>query len=334
LWVSEVLESMFSATFATSETYETSEPYTMRRTHIELSSKGKEWHHFPRAKEVDFGFLQDNYKFHHLDYDDIRTDTPISKMDTYKDYVFFIFHIPTLNEQSGRIEGIELYVFLHAHGIVTITEEPVESVEKLINRVSKSPRLQTSLLGRGGAFVLHRLLFEVFRKSVPLASQFTKQVTSLEDEMYQGHQKKITIELGNVRRNTLFLRHIIDPQRHILSLLAELDRSFLPKELDVYFDDVKDILDTVWLTCDNLKLIIDGLFEVSEALLTHKTNDVVTLLTIISAILMAPALIAGFYGMNVSWLPFAHDASAVGFVYLVSLLIVLIAVVSVLSRRR
>ena len=178
------------------------------------------------------------------------------------------------------------------------------------------------------------LLFEVFRESVPIVSEFTKQVTSLEDEMQDGHQKRITIELGAVRRNILFLRHIVDPQRHILSSLAELDRPFFPKELDVYFDDVKDILDTVWLTCDNLKLIIDGLFEVSEALLTHKTNDIVTLLTIISAFLMAPALIASFYGMNVTWLPFAHDPSAVGVVYLVSFMIVLVAVVSVISRRR
>jgi len=148
------------------------------------------------------------------------------------------------------------------------------------------------------------------------------------------HDKRLTVDLGHARRNILFLRQVIDPQRAILASLSHLKRSFVSEEMSVYFDDVHDILDTIWLSTDNLKLIVDGLFDVNEALLSHRTNEVVTLLTFLSAALMVPTLIAGFYGMNVPWLPFATDARLVSLIYLVGLIGMVLVVVAIIRRSR
>jgi magnesium transporter len=76
------------------------------------------------------------------------------------------------------------------------------------------------------------------------------------------------------------------------------------------------------------------LFDVNEALLSHKTNEVVTLLTIVSAALMVPTFIAGFYGMNVPWLPFANNAQIVSMLYIVSFLVMVALVIAVVRRPR
>lgn len=88
------------------------------------------------------------------------------------------------------------------------------------------------------------------------------------------------------------------------------------------------------MAADNLKLIVDGLFDVNEALLSHRTNEVVTLLTVVSASLMVPTLIAGFYGMNVPWLPYASDAKIVGLFYAFGLVGMALVVLVILRRSR
>ncbi|PJE76498.1 hypothetical protein COV05_03975 [Candidatus Uhrbacteria bacterium CG10_big_fil_rev_8_21_14_0_10_48_16] len=301
---------------------------------IILESKGLNWHHIGHVTDVDLEELQGRFKFHHLDYEDIRAETPISKMDPYKHYIFFVFHIPMIDSETGYLFGEELYVFLSTEGLVTITHTPIPALEAFAERMEKSAKFRSSILGHGTAFCLHKILAEVFRDSVSLVSNLTLEVRRLEQAIEKRHDKKITVDLGHARRNILFLRHVIDPQRTILSSLMNMKRSFISDDMTLYFDDVQDILDTIWMAADNLKLIVDGLFDVNEALLSHRTNEVVTLLTVVSASLMVPTLIAGFYGMNVPWLPYASDAKIVGLFYVFGLVGMALVVLVILRRSR
>lgn len=302
--------------------------------HREIKAKGLTWFHFRRTKEVDLAFLEEKFKFHPLDYDDIRTDTPISKMDPYKHYVFFVFHIPQLNKQNGRVEGQELYAFLSKDHLVTLSDEPIEAIEKFVLRASRSVNMRNTLFSRGSGFLFYQLLHETFRAAMPVLTHFVHEVAALEDELQETRNRHTTVKLGRARRNVLYLRHLVEPQRNILRNLMQIERPFLKEELHKYFDDVHDMLDTMYITADNLKIIIDGLFDVNEALLSHKTNDVITILTILSASLMLPTLIAGFYGMNVPWLPFHNNPQFVVFLYAVSFTLVFLGSIILVRRRR
>lgn len=297
-------------------------------------SKGIQWHHVTNVTDADLETLQEQFKFHHLDYEDVKTKSPISKMDTYKHYVFIVFHVPTVDQEQGRVYGEELYVFLSKDSLVTISHKELPAVSSLYRRVSKSSKFRSTVVGKGTAVALHKLLNEAFKDSLTVVAELTKEVKRLETAIEQDHDKMLTVDLGHARRNVLFLRHIVGPQRSIINSLSGLKRSYIPAAMDVYFDDVDDILDTVWLSADNLKLIIDGLFDVNEALLSHKTNEVVTLLTVVSAALMVPTLIAGFYGMNVPWLPFANNPNIVGWLYAVGFISMLLLVMMVVRRPR
>lgn len=299
-----------------------------------ISAKGISWQHIAQVNEQDLEVLQEKYKFHHLDYDDIRSETPISKLDPYKHYIFFVFHIPTVHEDRKHVHGEELYVFLNKDGLVTLTQAPIKTLEQFFDRMKRSQKFQASVMGKGASHLMYRILMEVFQNSLQIIARLTRDVTELEDAIELHHEKQVTVDLAHVRRNVLFLRHIIDPQRKMLTNLMNIDREFISEENLVYFDDLDDVLDTIWLTADNLKLIIDGLFDVNEALLSHKTNEIITILTILSAALMVPTLIAGFYGMNVPWLPFVHSAGIVSTFYLIGLVGMLVLVITIVRRRQ
>src|SRR3989338_951261 len=99
-----------------------------------VESKGMSWHHINQVEDHDLEQLQEHFKFNHLDYDDIRAESPISKMDTYKHYLFFVFHLPTIDKKSGYLYGEELYVFLSAESLVTITHVPIPVLDTFFER--------------------------------------------------------------------------------------------------------------------------------------------------------------------------------------------------------
>ena len=299
-----------------------------------IESKNVTWHHISNLSDTDLEALQDRFKFHSLDYEDILTDSPISKMDTYKHYLFFVFHIPTIHIETGHVFGEPFYVFLSNDVLVTLSRTPQATIEALFDRFEKSTKFRTSVMNRGSSYLLYRILLDGFRHSMEIVKDLSNEVTRLEEAIEHKFEKKITVDLGHARRNALFLRHIIDPQRNILVTLSNTKRIFLQDEHFIYFDDLHDVLDTISLTSENLKHIIDGLFDMNETLLSHKTNEVITLLTIISAALMVPTLITGFYGMNVDWLPFAFEPRFVAALFVLGILGMIAVVTAVLKRHR
>ncbi len=299
-----------------------------------IETKGIVWHHISQVNEADLEGLQQTFKFHHLDYDDIRAETPISKMDPYKHYVFNVFHIPVTDHAKDHVYGEEVYIFISKDALVTATHVSIPALDDLFEKMKSNAKLRTSILGKGTAFCMHKILADLFRDSIHIVGNLTQEVHRLEDAIERSHDKRLTVDLAHARRNILYLRHVIDPQRSMLTSLSNLKRPFLPEDVHVYLDDVHDILDTVWLSADNLKLIVDGLFDMNEALLSHKTNEIITILTVVSVSFMFPMLLAGFYGMNVSWLPWHESPLVVLALYSIGFFGMLAFVVAVIRRPR
>ncbi|MDG1950710.1 MAG: CorA family divalent cation transporter, partial [bacterium] len=131
-----------------------------------VESKDINWYHISQINDEDLEQIQGKFKFHHLYYEDIKTKSPISKMDTYKHYVFAVFHIPVVNEDEGRVYGEELYVFLSKDNLVTISHKPLSAVDQLFRRVTKSSKFRSTIVGKGSAATLHKILNEAFKDSL------------------------------------------------------------------------------------------------------------------------------------------------------------------------
>jgi magnesium transporter len=81
-------------------------------------------------------------------------------------------------------------------------------------------------------------------------------------------------------------------------LERRVDR-FLPEELELYFDDINDAVERIWDQLDNYKEVVEALESTNESVISHRQNDVLRLLTIISVTMLPLTLITSVFGMNV-----------------------------------
>ena len=79
---------------------------------------------------------------------------------------------------------------------------------------------------------------------------------------------------------------------------------------EIYFDDIVDNNERIWDSLENYKEVAEALEATNESVITHRLNDMLAVLTILSAVILPLTLITGFYGMNIDSLPFAHYGAA------------------------
>ena len=64
-------------------------------------------------------------------------------------------------------------------------------------------------------------------------------------------------------------------------------------------DDIVDAGERIWDLLDNYKEVADALEQTNESVISHRQNDVLRLLTIISVTMLPLTLITSVFGMNV-----------------------------------
>ena len=272
-----------------------------------ISQNQINWHHLDQIDNDALNFFKKNFKFHALDIKDVQGQVEESKLDIYQNYLFLILQFPLLNRATGRIEHTELDVFLGANYLVTIHKGERQSMRDFYYRMQNNQKFRKICMSQGPGYLLYRLLDHLYQDTKFITNYVDKKTKELEDQVYSDQVNENTArEIAYLRRKILSLKRIFEPQLEVMETLSKLKNNYFESELNVYFDDIDDYVDKVWNSLDNRKYVMKDLLEVHESLLTHTTNKVIKILTVISVSILPLTLLSGIYGMNID-LPFDHS---------------------------
>ncbi len=292
------------------------------------------WINIDKLDDEALAYLKKNYTFHHLDYEDLQGEIQTPKIDVYKNYLFLVFHFPLWDPISERVKSREVDVFMGDGYLITIQHNRSKELKNFFYRCIKNKKMKTDWMQKGSGFLLYKLIESLFRNTQPIIDTIGKQISDLENEIYSGEQDTKTVKgLAIHRRNILQFRRILDPQRYLISNLSHIRKPFLDESLVIYFDNINDYLSKIWSITDTYRDTIDGLHVTVESLINHRTNKVISALTVISVSLMPLTLLSGIYGMNITGLPNAENPKWVWLMF-ASLLTIVLLVVILMKKRK
>ncbi|MFA7244673.1 MAG: magnesium transporter CorA family protein [Candidatus Magasanikbacteria bacterium] len=274
----------------------------------QIKQKGLTWTNISSVNEESIEFLKKNFKFHHLDIEDIKSESQNPKLDTYKDYLFLVVHFPQWRADIQKITHHEIDIFVGPDFLITIQHGKNKEIKDFFYRSMNNRKVRNEWTNKTSGYLLYKILESLFSQSRLMLNTVGKQISNIENDIFSDKQDIDVIrQLAIYRRNVLNFKRILDPQRFIVSTLSNIRKPFLDESLSIYFDDIKDYLDKLWVIVDTYKETLDGLHITVESLINQKTNKIITLLTVISVSLMPLTLLSGIYGMNIDGLPFAHN---------------------------
>jgi magnesium transporter len=99
--------------------------------------------------------------------------------------------------------------------------------------------------------------------------------------------------------------------REALSSLMRRDNSVVPEAIYPYYQDVYDHILRVSESSDSLRDLVSTIVETNISLRDYRQNQIVKKVGSWAAIITVPALITGFYGMNVPYPGFARTSGVI-----------------------
>jgi magnesium transporter len=304
----------------------------------EIAAEGLRWVKIERPGSLEQAWLEENFEFHALDYEDVLSRNQRPKIDVYDDYLFIVLQFPIFDPAAGRLGAGELDLFVGAGFLVTIPNQPLQPVEYLFERCRQKEELRDQLFSRGSGYLLYRLVDDGFDYCFPMLRKIGNKLDRLEEGIFEGRSEEVVRDLSNVKQEIINFRKVIRPQRPVLRDLERVKERYLSPDMDleIYFDDIVDAHERIWDMLENYKEVVEALEQTNESVIAHRFNDILRVLTVLSIIFLPATLIASIWGMNVGLPGGGEPASSSHTVFWIILAVMVVGLASMIAffRRR
>ena len=255
------------------------------------------------VQEVIEPLLEERFGFHELAAEDTLSPNTLPKYDSFSDYDFFIFRSVDVNVSEHQSETYKMASFLGRNFLFTVHRREMRAVDDVWKRVGNGdPRL----IGRGPDFLLYSIVDAMVDAHFPLIEQIEEAVDDLQDRIFENAEDMHLDELLHLKRDVNVLRRHSLPQRELLNQISRGDARFIQREHLIYFRDAYDHMFRISETIDVDRDQMTGTMEAYLSVVANRTNEIMKVLTIFSAIMLPLSLIAGIYGMNFEHMPELH----------------------------
>ncbi len=296
----------------------------------QLDASGLRWINIERPRPVDRAWLEEHFDFHPLDYEDVFSRNQRPKVDEYDDYLFVVLHFPRYDKTIGRLNAAELDVFIGPDFIITLPNTQIQPLDYLYERARVNEEFRDQLFSKGAGYLLYKIVDDCVDASFPMLAKMGNKLERIEDEIFEGRSAEVVRDISDVKQEIINFRKIVRPQRAALRDL-ERHKRYVPETLEIYFDDINDASERIWDMLENFKEVVEGLESTNESVLSHRTNDVLRVLTAFSVIILPLTLIASMFGMNVA---FPGNGTSAAFWVILALMVAALSGMAYWFRKR
>jgi len=215
--------------------------------------------------------------------EDIENKDQPSEFMSFNEYSILVLRLPYIKDEQVEVASYSFY----------IRDKDVYLFDRKEN--------DFELLG---SFIdLHKYLDIRMDRIMSKLSRLHIEIAKMEDNIYDGNYKNM--------KNWLLLKKDLGVIERVIAH-AELafDKliRYYHNDLDNFaFDDLKEHFNRVLRLSISGNEKLDYIYQFYRGQVDEKMNNVMFMLTILSAIFMPLTLITGFFGMNTGGLPFIND---------------------------
>ena len=252
----------------------------------------------PTTREVEY--LAEQFHFHPLDLDDVLSRVQRPKIDEYDDHLFIVLHFPVFNKENRVTTASEVDIFVGENYVVTVhCSGDLKPLSKFFKECQLNEDIRKNYMNFSSGYLLYHILDRLVNYCFPILNKLTDNIDKVEDLIFSRTVPETVREISLIRRDLISFRRVIHPQINVVEALEHEDYPFFKEDQEIYFGDIADHTHKIWDALEDCKEVVDGLAETSNWLTSHRIQEIIRVLTILTAILAPGTLIASIYGMNV-----------------------------------
>lgn len=259
------------------------------------------WVHLYPRNEHDLIELLHRYDIHPLTVEDIFNSSNRIKREKFPHYTYLCFRGVHLN--GSYISTNDFNFIIARNTIITISESERTTIDRLL----ADEALCRELLKRGPEFILHRILDVETDHTLHIVHDIDLAFERCESELLT-HSANLDIAMVFELKSSLALiKKLILTHKEIFDEMQLHDMKHFSPESEAFFRDVRDHAIKIIDTIDGISQAIASAIEAYNTISTKRTNDIIRILTIMTAIMLPLTLVTGYFGMNFKNLPLTED---------------------------
>jgi len=286
-------------------------------------------------KELEGYFSLDEHNLQELTQEGVR-----SRIDEHEDRMFCLLNFPNRESfiSDGKMERLAMLVC--SRWLITVHKGYSELTCAVYEKIGTHGYFSLSLVPSTD-IMLYIFLDLVTSEYYPVSDLVFEKIEVLSKEalgLFRDSSKLTDSDFGrqifNVRERLVTLRQSLSPLREIMGRItrgefALVKGTNLPRFGDLY-DRTIQLVEVVDTHREDMTNIRDILVNVQ----TVNTNNIIRILTIISAIFLPLTLIAGIYGTNFTsgFVPEANNPY--GFYIMIAIMVTVASILALIFKRR
>jgi magnesium transporter len=287
------------------------------------------WIDFVHPSADDLAPLADELGLHALAVEDALEPHQRSKIDRYPTHLFLSCHAVRFDRAHTRLSKVEVDAFIGQRWLITVRASDGYPIDPVLHRWDDNPEL----LAKGAGVLVYELLDDIVDGYFAAVEQMDAYYDEVADAVFADRplppdQQREWFEM---RRTLSQFHRLVLPLREALNGLVRRQDDMVAPEVRPYWQDLYDHVLVVSETTDSLRDLVSSLVDANLSLRDYRQNQVVRTVSSWAAIVAAPTLITGYYGMNV---PFPGSGETIGVVTSAVIIAVVSAGLYVLFRRR
>jgi len=282
--------------------------------------------------------LGDKFGLHPLTLEDVLHAGQRPKVEPYDNHLFIVALMIYRDGRDDRMIGEQVSMILGKGFLLSIQEDPECDVLEPIRQRIRSGKGWIRKMGPD--YLTYALLDAIIDHCFPILESLGEALEDLETEMLQRPTAACVSTLHDYRRTLVQLRRAVWPERDLVNSLLHDESPFVTAPTKVFLRDCYDHAVRIMDLIESYREISAGLLELYLSAVSMRTNEIMRVLTVISAFFIPLTFIVGIYGMNFDykdgahWLNMPELHSPYGYVCLWAVMLAVVVTMYAFFRRK
>lgn len=245
--------------------------------------------------------FRDAFGLHGLALEDVGNTGQRPKSEDYDGVLFVVARM--IRCAAGDVHDEQVSFFVGDGFVVTFQEHGGDSFDPVRERLHKG---RASLRAGGPGYLFVALLDAIVDGYYPVLEVLSERLEAIEAKVIHDPSPTLLEDVYSARRDILALRRAFWPLREVTTGMLRDPHARVPEAALHNLRDVGDHVVQAVDVIETYRELAASLVDVHLSMVGQRTNDVMRVLTVITAVFIPLSFLAAVYGMNFDVLPELH----------------------------
>jgi magnesium transporter len=222
-----------------------------------------------------------------------------AKTELYENHQLVIARTPMIDD-DGIVRTPQVCFIIGATCVLTFQERSHGFFEPVRQRIQAGIG---AIRSQGPGYLAYALIDAMVDRYYPVAQRLSDGLEELEELVVENPHPDVLTRIHGLRRKLVVLRRVGWPQREAINAMLREQTPYFSAQEIIYLRDTHDHIAQIVELIDSSREMASDLADAYLSNVSHRTNEIMKVLTLMASIFIPLTFVAGVYGMNFENMP-------------------------------